>query len=172
MKSRGDLKCVFFQGAKYDEASQKALEFIKAQMDVSQWLYTVNFAEDYAVSYANNLIWGTVQGLPNEDEKIFPKHINVDSYYGPDYEGVVSGIWFDLPDTTGYAVEVYAITDIPYFVLSCPLRADGTWRSQKYVTVTETDPETGEEYTYSYWEDIPVGKRLQRVQTRKRWRHH
>ena len=109
-----------FQGAKYDEASQKALEFIKAQMDVSQWLYTVNFAEDYADSYANNLIWGTVQGLPNEDEKIFPKHINVDSYYGPDYEGVVSGIWFDLPDTTGYSVEVYAITDIPYFVLSCP----------------------------------------------------
>lgn len=147
-----------FQGAKYDEASQKALEFIKAQMDVSQWLYTVNFAEDYADSYANNLIWGTVQDLPNEDEKIFPKHINVDSYYGPDYEGVVSGIWFGLPDTTGYSVEVYAITDIPYFVLSCPLRADGTWRSQKYVTVTETDPETGEEYTYSYWEDIPVGK--------------
>jgi len=147
-----------FTGVKYDEASSKALAFIKSQMDVSQWLYTIEFAESYSEEYANNLLWGNVIGLPNEDEKIFPKHINVDAYYGPDYVGVVSGIWFDLPDPTSYTVDVYAITDIPYFVMSCPLRADGTWRSEKYITVTETDPETGEEYTYSYWEDIPVGR--------------
>ena len=146
-----------FTGAKYEEASTKALAFITSQMDVSQWLYLIEFAENYDEAYANNLLWGSVKELPNEDEKVFPKHINVNDYYGPDYVGVVSGIWFDLPDTTGYTVDVYAITDIPYFVLSCPLRPDGSWHSEKYVTVTETNPETGEEYTYSYWEDIPVG---------------
>ena len=147
-----------FTGEKYEEASSKALAFIKSQMDVSKWIYSVEFGEYYTNDYANNLLWGRVLGLPNEDEKIFPKHINVGEYYGPDYEGVVSGVWFDLHDPTGYTVDVYVITDIPYYVLSCPLRPDGTWRSEKYVTVTEVDPETGEEYTYSYWEDIPVGR--------------
>ena len=46
-----------FTGVKYDEASSKALAFIKSQMDVSQWLYTIEFAESYTEEYANNLLW-------------------------------------------------------------------------------------------------------------------
>jgi hypothetical protein len=49
-----------------------------------------------------------------------------------------------------YFVDVYALTDGAYLVCRCPLRSDGTWRSETLVTATEDG------VTYSYWETIPV----------------
>lgn len=171
-----------FEGQKYIDASAAALDFIKRQMNVSNFLYTPSFAEQYADDYTANIIWGTVAGLPGGDEKVFPQHINVNEYYPPDYTDYVAGTWFGLSDvqyeyvgegdgqtlgrSTNYFVDVYVLTDGEYLFCSCPLREDGTWRSEMFVTVTESYPEIDEEtgeptggtvtVTYSYWETVPV----------------
>lgn len=87
-----------FAGKKYDDAAAKALGFIKSQMDVSAWAYGLQFAEVYDETYAHQLMWGTVTGLSPDDDKIFPRHINVNEYYAPDYTGSVAGTWFGLSD--------------------------------------------------------------------------
>lgn len=138
-----------FNEEKYEKASKKALEFIKRQMDVNDFKYAISFAERYENDYSNNVMWGRVSGLSPDFEQIFPKYINVDNYYEYDYTGKVFGTWHGLSDYENYAVNVYIIQDTAYKVITCPLKANGTWEStMKYketYTIPIKDPITGEE---------------------------
>jgi len=147
-----------FDDAVYTEASNKCLAFMKSQLNVSNFIYPISFGEAYSDSYAGDVIWGTVSGLPAEDEKVHPQHINMAEYYDYYYTGQVVGVWFGLDNPSEYTVDVYVIRDIEYLVCSCELESNGTWRTKKTVTVTvtEIDEETGEPYTYTYEEEVDV----------------
>ena len=144
-----------FTETKYSDASEKALAFIKRQMNVNNFKFQLNFAEEYADSYSGDVVWGTVEGLSTDFEQIFPKFINVESYYDYSYTGTVSGTWSGLGDYTNYVVNVYVLRDAEYKVASCPLKADGTWtsetnyREEYYKTSIENGELTStiEEYT-------------------------
>ena len=117
-----------FKGLKYIEASNKALTFIKSQLDVNKFKYNIIFARKYRDDYEGDVIWGYVEGLLKEEE-IKPEHIRV-SYYDFYYKGKVSGQVFNLPDYTGYGVRVSVVHDTTYEVITCPINEDGTFSSE------------------------------------------
>ncbi|WP_029502406.1 hypothetical protein [Lachnoclostridium phytofermentans] len=129
-----------FNDAKYTEATEKAIAFIKRQMDVNNFVYQINFAMPYEDAYSGNVIYGTVTGLNDDLDQIFPLYINVPSYYDYSYRGKVSGTWHDVTDYTDYAVNVYVLQDAEYKVITCPLKADGTWESTMDYKETYTVP--------------------------------
>jgi len=107
--------------------SSTLLSFIKSQMDTAKFQYDVTLNE------TGNTLLGQVSNLPNEDDKIFPQHINVDQYYSSNYSGIISGTWFNLSDPTSYQVEVYIITDDYYLQESCDLSSNGRWTTTKSI---------------------------------------
>lgn len=157
-----------FTEQKYIDAADKALAFIKRQMDVNNFKYQINFAEAYSDGYEGDVIWGTIEGLTTDHDQVFPLYISVNSYYDFAYTGKVSGTWRGVSNYADYAVNVYIIHDATYKVICCPLKADGTWEStmdyRETYTVPILDPETGEptgETTtevITYTLDFPVGE--------------
>ena len=121
-----------------DRAAEDALAFIKRQMNSSQFTHTLSFGEAYGEEYTGQIAWCRVSGFDESDEKELPQYIGVNRFFSPEYSGVVSGTWSGLDDYTQYAVDVYEVTDQPYLVCSCALRADGTWRTEKLVKAVET----------------------------------
>lgn len=109
------------------DTSTQLLNFIKSQMD------TAKFKFDVTLTSVNTTLQGQVTGLPNEDEKVFPQHINVDQYYSPDFSGTISGTWFNLTDPEKYLVEVYLVTDDFYLQESCKLSSNGRWSTTKSI---------------------------------------
>lgn len=118
-----------FTASKYTDASDKAIEFIKRQLDVNNFKFDVDFAEEYDDTYSGDVLWGTVDGLNSDYDQVFPKYINVPEYYGYDYKGKVKGTWTGISDYSNYAVVVYVKRDADYVVVTCPLKANGTWES-------------------------------------------
>lgn len=121
-----------------DIAAEDALAFIKRQMNVSRFTHTLSFGEKYDGDYTGRFMWCEVSGFTDGDKRIEPEHISVDNFIAPDYSGVISGKWSGLDDYTQYAVDVYEVTDQPYFVCSCALLPDGTWKTEKLTKVVET----------------------------------
>ncbi len=119
-------------------AADDALAFIKRQMNVSRFTHTLSFGEKYDNDYTGRFMWCEVSGFSDGDKRIEPKHLSVDNFIAPDYSGVISGKWSGLDDYTQYAVDVYEVTDQPYFVCSCALHPDGTWKTEKLTKVVET----------------------------------
>ncbi len=146
-------------------------------MDVNNFQYTIAFAEEYADYYEGNVIWGTVSGLSTDFDQVFPQYINVPSYYAYSYTGKVSGTWHDVSDYSDYAVVVYVKQDADYKVITCPLKADGTWEStityRETYTVPEYDEETGEEIgttteVVTYDLDVEVAEGIKEFRLAKR----
>lgn len=121
-----------FNEEKYKIASDKCLEFLEGQMNVNNFQYQLIFAERYDETFAGGIIHGTVEGLDNQFEQIFPKYINVENYYNKDFKGVVKGIWknIDISDIDNYGVNIYILSDQKYKVATCKLKNDGTWKSE------------------------------------------
>lgn len=144
------------------------LNFLKTQMDTARFNYSIDFANQYGSDYSSQIIWGHVSGLPNEDEKIFPKYINVNEYYSPDYSGIVSGSWTGLANPENYKIEIYILTDKYYLKDSCDLETNGTWKSKKEIsagfkviklidkTKSEDDSSRFVEYPYSYFANFKM----------------
>lgn len=136
-----------FSQQKYSDAAEKAIAFIRRQMDVNNFQYQIHFAQPYDDFYSGNVVWGTVTGLTDDLDQASPKYIAVPSYYAYDYTGKVSGTWQGLSDYANYAVNVFVLQDADYKVITCPLKADGTWEStmdyRETYTVPVLDPETG-----------------------------
>ena len=78
-----------FDGDKYKTASDKAISFIKRQLDVNNFKFSVSFDQAYSDSYSGDVISGTVNGLNPDEDQVFPKYINVDTYYDYSYKGKV-----------------------------------------------------------------------------------
>ncbi len=138
----------------YDKysAAEDALAFIKRQMNSANFTHSLSFGQEYDKEYAGQLMWCKTSGFGENDALEQPQLIAADQFYAPDYSGVMSGKWCALENYTQYAVDIYEVTDQPYWVCSCALRPDGTWRSEKLVKVREiykayqtlVDPDTGE----------------------------
>lgn len=144
-------------------SNETLLNFLKAQMDTAKFQYPIDFANQYGSDYSSQIIWGQVEELPNEDEKVFPKYINVGEYYSPEYSGIVSGTWTSIKNPDDYKVEIYILSDTYYLKDSCDLEADGTWKSKKEIpqgfkviklidkTKSDDDSNRFVEYPYSYF---------------------
>lgn len=158
-----------FSESKYAEASEKALAFIKRQLDVNNFKYQLYFSEEYADSYSGDVVWGTIEGLSTDFEQIFPKYINVASFYDYDYTGTVSGTWSGLGDYSNYVVNVYVLRDAEYKVASCPLKADGTWtsetlyREEYYKTSLESGEITSTVVEYTLPTEVGEGVKIFRL---------
>ncbi len=132
-------------------AAEDALAFLKRQMNGSRFTHALAFGQPYEDTYAEQPMWCQADGFAEGDALTQPDFIATQQFYPPEYTGSISGTWRWLDDPTQYAVDVYEITDQPYLVCSCALHADGTWRTEQLVKVTETykayqttiDPDTG-----------------------------
>ena len=155
-------------------AAERALGFIKRQMNSANFTHTLSFAQKYDETYAGGMMWCKVSGFGADDARRQPEFIAVDRFCEPEYSGVVSGTWHGLDDYTQYAVDVYEVTDRAYLICSCPLRSDGTWQTERLVKTVEIyDAEIVTYYTTESvgvnaggfkdvrlvrknWEDVPV----------------
>lgn len=150
-------------GDKYEESAQKALDFIKRMLDPSDWEVQPYYGKKYEDYYTGKIMWGGARNIPDTATRIDPQYINASQFYMPGYSGVVSGVWANIPDPENYAVDVYVITDVRYFSCSCPLRSDGTWKSEQCIKVIDTyapneakGETTTKTITYWYWQDTII----------------
>ena len=118
-----------FDGEKYQAAAERALQFIKNQLDVNHFSHTVRFAEEYSDFYEGDVIHGTVTGFSGSESVISAPYISCSQYYDYSYQGGVSGSWQGLSDYGNYAVNVHVLRDADYKVITCPLKSDGSWNS-------------------------------------------
>lgn len=124
----------------YDKnaAAEDALSFLRRQMNGSRFTHMLTPGEAYGEDYEGRFMWYRAEGFGADDTRREPQYVAADQFFDPEYSGVLSGTWSGLDDPTQYAVEVYEVTDQPYLVCSCPLRADGTWKTEKLTRVVET----------------------------------
>lgn len=139
---------------KYQKAKWKALNFIKRQMNASNFFspVTVEITEMFT---GVNLVHGVIGGL-NNPAVIQNKYISLDQEFDHSYIGKVSGKWHNnLKHPERYRVDVHLKSDVVYFVDSCDLNADNTWITyfdarQGYKHIELVDKETGLQVEYGY----------------------
>ena len=172
---------VVFSGKEFEKASSDALAFIKRQLDVNNFKYQLTFAEEYADTYEGDIMWGYVTGLSSDEDQVFAKYISPTKYYDYSYKGKVIGNARNLTDYSDYAVNVYVIRDAAYKVITCPIKADGTWESvmtyRESYTVKDKDEEgketeTTHTETVTYPLDISVGEGIKEFRLAKGLKGH
>ena len=165
-----------FSGDKYKKASSDALAFIKRQLDVNNFKCQITFDKEYDDSYSGDIVWGYVTGISVEEDQVRAKYISPSTYYDFDYKGKVTGTARNLSDFSDYAVNVYVVHDADYKVITCPIKADGTWESamtyRETYTVKDKDEEgneTGTTHTevVTYPLDITVGEGIKEFRLAK-----
>ena len=125
-----------FDEEKYKVASQKALEFIKRQLNVNNYSLFPKLAEDYSTAYTGRVIARV--DMPPDAKINYPNYIYCDQFYDEKYQGVVSGKFKNITDARkNLAVEVTTHTDQKYRSAVCFLHEDGTWRSEVYYRETD-----------------------------------
>ena len=132
-----------FSDKKYKEAADKCVAFIKRQLNVNNFKYTLSFAEEYSSSFTGDVLWGNASGLSESEEMVEPKYISVDKYYNYSYKGQVSGSC-----SSSGGVNIYVYRDKEYLVTTCMVDG-GRWISKatyrETYLVPDYDPETGEQ---------------------------
>lgn len=165
-----------FSGDKYKKASSDALAFIKRQLDVNNFKCQITFDKEYDDSYSGDIVWGYVTGISVEEDQVRAKYISPSTYYDFDYKGKVTGTARNLSNFSDYAVNVYVVHDADYKVITCPIKADGTWESamtyRETYTVKDKDKEgneTGTTHTevVTYPLDIMVGEGIKEFRLAK-----
>ena len=56
-----------FDGEKYQAAAERALQFIKNQLDINHFSHIVRFAEEYGDYYEGDVIHGTASGFTGSE---------------------------------------------------------------------------------------------------------
>lgn len=125
-----------FDSEKYQEAAQKAYDFIVRQLNVNNYTLFPRLLENYEDSYTSR-IFATVD-MPADARVNFPKYIYCDQFYDHEFQGVCTG----GHKNTGAArknlgVEITVFTDAKYRSCICFLHEDGTWRSEEYFRETD-----------------------------------
>ncbi len=132
-----------FDDEKYQTAAQKAIDFIKRQLNVNNFKYTISFGKEYSSSYTGDVLWGLVTGLSSSESQVTNKYITADAYYGYDYTGAVSG----SANASG-GVKVYIYRDQGYVSMVCPI-IGGRWKTETTIReiylLPDYDPESGEQ---------------------------
>lgn len=128
-----------FDEEKYITAAGKALNFIKAQMDLNNFTHKILFAKEYGPYYSGDVMYGTIEGFSGS-ESLSPTSISC-PFYDFDYKGTVGGT------CSGVGVNIHVIHDNDYLVMTCP-SVGGTWQSQtlyKEIYIVKDYDEEGNE---------------------------
>lgn len=147
-----------FDGEKYQTAAERALQFIKNQLDINHFSHSIHWGAKYSDWYEGDAMWGSVTGFSGSESEIEARYISTSRFYGYDYTGQVSGSWHDVSTPSDAGVNVYVYRDICYEVVTCPLGSDGNWVAEwEYKEVYKViDPETGKEYEEEVYYTLPV----------------
>ena len=78
-----------FDSEKYQEAAQKAYDFIVRQLNVNNYTLFPRLLENYEDSYTSR-IFATVD-MPADARVNFPKYIYCDQFYDHEFQGVCTG---------------------------------------------------------------------------------
>ena len=125
-----------FDGEKYQEAAQKAYDFIVRQLNVNDYTLFPRMLENYDDAHTSR-VFATVD-MPEDAAVNFPKYIRCDRFYDHEYSGVCSGTHQNTGSArTHLGVEISVTTDARYRSCICFLHADGTWRSEQYFRETD-----------------------------------
>lgn len=147
-----------FNESKYEEASKKALDFVKRQLNVNNYTVFPTMNETYASDYTGRIIAHV--DMPADAKVNFPNYICCDEFYDETYIGVCSGKHQNTaPATKNLGVEISIFTDQKYRSNVCPLHNDGTWRSEMYYKETDyygVDGEVTRTITYWYRKDVTM----------------
>lgn len=126
----------YFNDEKYQIASQKALDFIKHQLNVNDYSLFPRFVEDYSDAYTSRVIARV--NMPDNAKINYPKYIYCDQFYDEKYQGVIKGKFKNIKSARkNLAVEVTTQTDQEYRSAICFLHEDGTWKSEVYYRETD-----------------------------------
>ena len=154
-----------FSGDEYKKASSDALAFIKRQLDVNNFKCQITFDKEYDDSYSGDIVWGYVTGISVEEDQVRAKYISPSTYYDFKYKGKVNGTARNLSNYSDYAVNVYVVHDADYKVITCPIKADGTWESAMTYRETYKSDEGSKVVTYPL--DITVGEGIKEFRLAK-----
>lgn len=125
-----------FDDEKYKVASDKAIAFIKRQLNVNNYSLFPRLDEDYYDGYTGRIIAHV--DMPEDARVNYPNYIYCDSFYDEKYIGVCSGKHQNtLPATKNLGVEITTHTDQKYVSCVCPLHNNGTWKSETYYRETD-----------------------------------
>lgn len=140
-----------FDEEKYKVASQKAIEFIKRQLNVNNYTLFPTLRTNYDDAHMST-VFANVP-MPPGAKVIFPKYIYCDQFYDEVYQGVCSGHHQNTGDARhNLGVEVVVYTDARYAACVCPLHSDGSWRTEEYFKETDYYGIDGTVYkTETYW---------------------
>jgi len=147
-----------FDGAKYQTAANRALQFIKDQLDINHFDFSIHWGAEYSDWYEGDVMWGSVTGFTGGEGEVEPRYISTSRFYGYDYTGQVSGSWRNVGSPSNAGVNVYVFRDVDYEVVTCPLGSGGSWIAEwEYKEVYKViDPETGEESEETVYYTLPV----------------
>ena len=125
-----------FDEEKYRVASQKALAFIKRQLNVNEYTLFPLLRENYDDAHMSRVFASVA--MPPDARVNFPKYIFCDQFYDELYQGVCSGHHQNTGDARrNLGVEITTYTDAIYRACVCPLHEDGSWRSEGYYKETD-----------------------------------
>ena len=150
-----------FNDETYKAASEKAIAFIKRQLNVNNYTLFPTLDEQYADDYTGRVI-GHVD-MPSDAKINYPNYFCCDEFYDEKYVGICSGkhqnTW---PATKNLGVEITTHTDQSYRSNVCALHNDGTWHSEMYYKETDyygIDGEVTKTITYWYRQDVIINEK-------------
>ena len=140
-----------FDEEKYKIASQKAIDFIKRQLNVNNYTLFPTLRTNYDDAHMGT-VFANVP-MPPDARVIYPKYIYCDQFYDEVYQGVCSGHHQNTGDARhNLGVEVVVYTDARYAACVCPLHSDGSWKTEEYFKETDFYGIDGTVYkTETYW---------------------
>lgn len=125
-----------FHGEKYKTASQKAIDFMKRQMNVNNYSLFPTLKEDYSEGHTDAVIANV--NVPDGAAVNYPTYVYCDQFYDETYMGICSGRHQNLAAAAKrMGLEITTYTDALYRSNICPLHEDGTWRSEQYFKETD-----------------------------------
>lgn len=148
-----------FQEKQYQQASEKALDFLRRQMDVNGYAVQPLFKADYGQEHTGR-VYGTVD-MPEDAAITYPMYICCDQFYDETYTGVCSGQHQNTGAAAKHlAVEVTTYLDLKYRSAICALHDDGTWRTEVYYKETDyygiDEDHITRTITYWYRKDVEL----------------
>lgn len=149
-----------FDGEKYREASEKAIEFIKRQMNVNNYSLFPVLKEEYGDYHTEGVI-ASVK-MPEDAAILYPTYIYCDQFYDEMYSGICSGKHQNLGTAAKHVgIEVTTYTDALYRSNVCALHEDGTWHTEMYYKETDyygVDGVVTKTETYWYRKDVVINE--------------
>lgn len=125
-----------FHGEKYKTASQKAIDFMRRQMNVNNYSLFPTLKEDYSEGHTDAVIANV--NVPDGAAVNYPTYVYCDQFYDETYVGICSGRHQNLAAAAKrMGLEITTYTDALYRSNICPLHEDGTWRSEQYFKETD-----------------------------------